>query len=78
MGFVARAGVSLLGTPCTSMDYAFRDVRFLSAREKELVLKAWVRFLKRGLCWEDFTKRLYEHLHLHCSFVAHYNVEELI
>ena len=55
------------------MDYAFRDARFLSAREKALVLKAWVRFLKRGLCLEDFTKRLYEHLHLHCSFIAHYN-----
>ena len=55
------------------MDYAFRDARFLSAREKELVLKAWVRFLKRGLRLEDFTKRLYEHLHLHCSFIAHYN-----
>jgi len=55
------------------MDYAFHDARFMSAREKELVLKAWVRFLKRGLRLEDFTKRLYEHLHLHCSFIAHYN-----
>src|SRR2546425_3822950 len=55
------------------MDYAFGDARFLSAREKELVLKAWVRFLKGGFCSEDFTKRLYEHLHLHCSFIAHYD-----
>ena len=23
--------------------------------------------------FEDFSKRLYEHLHLHCSFIAHYN-----
>ena len=55
------------------MDYAFRDAPYLGAREKGLVLKAWVRFLKRGLRFEDFTKRLYEHLHLHCGFIAHYN-----
>ena len=55
------------------MKYAFRDAEFMSARDKELVLKAWLRFLKNGLRFEDFTKRLYEHLHLHCSFIAHYN-----
>ena len=53
--------------------YEFSDAEFMSDREKELVLKAWVRFLKNGLRWEDFTKRLYEHLHLHCQFIAHYN-----
>jgi hypothetical protein len=56
------------------MEHIFRDVEFMSAREKQLVLKAWVRFLKNGLRFEDFTKRLYEHLHLHCSFIAHYNL----
>src|SRR5439155_4786037 len=55
------------------MDHEFRDVRFMSAREKQLVLRAWTGFLKRGLRFADFTKRLYEHLHLHCSFIAHYN-----
>ena len=53
--------------------YEFRDVRFMSARDKELVLKAWVRFLRNGLRFEDFSRRLYEHLHLHCSFIAHYD-----
>ena len=53
--------------------YAFSDAEFMSAREKALVLKAWVRFLKNGLRLEDFTDRLYQHLHLHCSFIAHYN-----
>jgi hypothetical protein len=53
--------------------YEFRDAAFMSAREKQLVLKAWVRFLRKGLKFEDFTKRLYEHLHLHCQFIAHYN-----
>jgi hypothetical protein len=55
------------------MEYAFCDGQFMSAREKALVLKAWLRFLQNGLRFEDFTKRLYEHLHLHCSFIAHYN-----
>jgi hypothetical protein len=53
--------------------YAFRDAEFMSAREKALVLKAWVRFLKNGLRGEDFSDRLYKHLTLHCSFIAHYN-----
>ena len=53
--------------------YQFREAEFMSAREKELVLKAWVRFLKHGLRLEDFSRRLYEHLHLHCQFIAHYN-----
>ncbi len=55
--------------------YAFRDAEFMSAREKLLVLKAWVRFLKNGLRWEDFSDRLYKHLTLHCSFIAHYSRE---
>lgn len=53
--------------------YAFADAQFMSAREKALVQKAWVRFLKNGLRREDFSDRLYMHLMLHCSFIAHYN-----
>ena len=45
----------------------------MTAREKELVLKAWLRFLKNGLRFGDFSDRLYKHLTLHCSFIAHYN-----
>lgn len=55
------------------MQYVFGASKFMTAREKELVLTAWVRFLKHGLRSEDFTKRLYEHLIQHCSFIAHYN-----
>jgi len=53
--------------------YEFCEAKFMSARDKELVLKAWVRFLRNGLRFEDFSRRLYEHLHLHCSFIAHYD-----
>lgn len=64
---------SIKQTRQTGMDYTFRDSEFMTAREKQLALKGWVRFLKRGLRFEDFTDRLYKHLHLHCSFHAHYN-----
>ncbi len=52
----------------------FKDVEFMTAREKELVLKNWRNFLKNGLQKQHFTKRLYEHLHLHCGYIAHYNI----
>lgn len=55
------------------MTYAFRDVEFMSQRDKRLVLNAWVRFLKNGMRFEDFSDRLYRHLILHCSFIAHYD-----
>jgi len=74
--FVARAGASFSLTPVRAdspMDHVFKDAAFMSARDKQLTLKAWVRFMRHGLRWEDFTKRLYEHLHLHCSFIAHYD-----
>jgi len=53
--------------------YKFRASEFMTAREKELVLRSWVRFLKNGLRREDLTSRLYGHLILHCSFIAHYD-----
>jgi hypothetical protein len=57
----------------TRMNHTFRDTQFMSARERQLVLAAWVRFLRRGLRFVDFTNRLYQHLILHCSFIAHYD-----
>jgi hypothetical protein len=53
----------------------FTDAQFMTAREKELVLKNWERFLRHGLARAQFTRRLYEHLHLHCGFIAHYNID---
>lgn len=55
------------------MKIEMRDSQFMTAREKELVLKAWVTFLKHGLKFSHFTKALYNHLTLHCSFIAHYD-----
>lgn len=51
----------------------FTDVEFMTAKEKELVLKSWKTFLKHALQKQHFTKRLYEHLHLHCGYIACYN-----
>ncbi|PWU05360.1 MAG: hypothetical protein C5B51_14845 [Terriglobia bacterium] len=55
------------------MEYTFSDSRFMSARDKRLTLLNWVRFLRRGLREADFTRRIYDHLILHCAFIAHYN-----
>lgn len=50
-----------------------RDTQFMSAAEKEKVLRQWKSFLASGLQWEKFTKPLYHHLIQHCSFIAHYD-----
>lgn len=57
------------------MDYVFVDAEFMTAREKQLVVKNWKTFLKNGLQQKYFTRRLYQHLHLHCGFIAHYNIQ---
>jgi hypothetical protein len=36
----------------------FKDVQFMTAREKELVLKNWETFLKHGLKKQHFTKKM--------------------
>ena len=57
------------------MNYELTDSEFLSAMEKALILKQWKRFIENGFRQEDFTKRIYDHLHLHCSFIAHFSRE---
>lgn len=52
----------------------FTDAEFLTAKEKELTYKQWNTFLREGLKREHFTKRIYNHLHLHCGFIAHYDI----
>ena len=55
------------------MDYQFKDVRFMTAADKRNVLRQWIAFLKSGFAATRFMKSLYEHLTLHCSFIAHFN-----
>lgn len=50
-----------------------KDTKFMSAQEKEKVLKDWQRFIESDFHKARFTKRLYSHLIQHCSFIAHYN-----
>lgn len=50
-----------------------QDTQFMTAQEKVMVLKQWESFLKGELSESRFTKRLYDHLIQHCSFIAHYS-----
>ena len=52
----------------------FKDSQFMTAEEKRKVLRDWERFLAGGCSRQDFTKSLYRHLTLHCSFIAHYDI----
>lgn len=51
-----------------------KDVTFMTAEEKQKVLRHWRQFLQSGLSKDKFTKDLYHHLTLHCSFIAHYDL----
>ncbi|MBA7601173.1 hypothetical protein ES703_08240 [subsurface metagenome] len=51
----------------------FKTVEFMTAEEKIKVLRAWKQFIKNDFKEKFFTKRLYNHLTLHCSFIAHYD-----
>ncbi len=51
----------------------FTDAQHMTAPQKRRVLGDWVRFFQTGMGFKRFTKRLYEHLTLHCSFIAHFN-----
>ncbi len=57
------------------MNFDLKDSEFLTAQEKALILKQWKRFIENDFRQEDFTKKIYDHLHLHCSFIAHFNRE---
>jgi len=52
----------------------FKDAEFMSAKEKEKVFKVFQRVIKaRDI--NKMTKALYTHLHVHCDFIAHYNIK---
>jgi len=50
-----------------------KEVKFMTVKEKEMVLKQWKSFIKEGCKQKRFTTCLYHHLIQHCSFIAHYN-----
>lgn len=64
-----------LGAPALELSQItqFADSKFLSGQSKEKIMKAWIRFLKSGFSYHNFTNDLYNHLHLHCGFIAHFN-----
>lgn len=51
-----------------------KSTKFMSAEEKKAVLRGWQRLIKSDFDGNYFTKKLYDHLHLHCSFIAHFNI----
>jgi len=51
-----------------------KATKFMRAEEKKAVLRDWQRFIESDFDRKYFTKRLYDHLHLHCSFIAHFNI----
>lgn len=50
------------------------DSKFMPKAVKSKVLKQWEIFLRSGCIKEKFTKSLYSHLIMHCSFIAHYDI----
>jgi len=46
----------------------------MSMEEKKAVLRNWQRFIKSGFDRKYFTKKLYDHLNLHSSFIAHFDI----
>ena len=51
----------------------FTDAQHMTAPQKRRILGDWVRFFETEMEFKRFTKRLYEHLIQHCSFIAHFN-----
>jgi hypothetical protein len=50
-----------------------KDSEFMSAEQKKKMLTQWNRFIERAFSFELFTSAIYQHLNLHCGFIAHYN-----
>ena len=53
----------------------FEDSEFLSMNDKYRIGKHFKRFVENDFARKDFNMHIYEHLHLHCGFIAHYNID---
>lgn len=51
----------------------YKDVEFMTAKEKEKAFKCFSRVLKHRDS-NLIDKNLYNHLYLHCGFIAHYDI----
>jgi len=52
----------------------FSDGQYTKAKDKELIYKALVNFIKNDFAQGKFTKSLYTHLSLNFGFIAHYDL----
>jgi hypothetical protein len=50
-----------------------KDSKFMTAEQKKKVLRQWDKFIEGGFSFHLFTDAIYQHLNLHCGFIAHYN-----
>ena len=53
---------------------SYFNTEFMSADQKKKLERAWRQFVFSGFRQDKFTKPIYNHLHLHCGFIAHYNL----
>lgn len=53
--------------------HEFSSGKWLSADEKRKILKQWRTFIAAGFPERLFVSAVYEHLHLHCGYIAHTN-----
>ena len=50
-----------------------KDSKFMAAEQKKKVLRQWDKFIEGGFSFHLFTDAIYQHLNLHCGFIAHYD-----
>lgn len=55
-------------------NFEFEDVKFMTSTQKFKIYKNFVSFLNNHFKPTSFKKDIYEHCHLHCGFIAHYNI----
>ncbi|MGJ0300956.1 hypothetical protein [Aliarcobacter cryaerophilus] len=55
-------------------NFEFEDVKFMTSTQKSKIYKNFVSFLNNHFKPTSFKKDIYEHCHLHCGFIAHYNI----
>lgn len=54
--------------------FEFKDVKYMPSTQKAKIYKSFVSFLNSHFKPTCFKKDIYEHCHLHCGFIAHYNI----